>query len=419
MVAAWLLHGDHDLTVFEASSTPGGHTNTVDVPTSSGPLAIDTGFIVFNDWTYPGFIALLERLGVASQPSDMSFSVRDAQGRFEYCGSTLNALFAQRSNLLKPRFWWMVRDILRFNREARQLVSSGDDATTLGEWLDRGRYSSWFVERYLLPMGGAIWSAEASRMRTFPARAFASFFENHGMLSVDERPQWRTVSGGSRSYLRAITSTYADRIRSSTPVTSVRRFATHVEVTPRGGAPETFDQVVVATHSDQALALLADASDLERDVLGAIPYQRNVAVLHTDARVMPRRKLAWASWNYHLGADVEGSVGVTYWMNRLQDLRAEEDYFVTLNDVAAIDPARVLRRIEYHHPVFTTRGIAAQKRWAEINGTRRTWFCGAYWANGFHEDGLQSGLRVAAQFGKKLSDGPRPRVARATEVATA
>lgn len=418
MVAAWLLHVDHDLTVFEANATPGGHTNTVDVPTSSGPLAIDTGFIVFNDWTYPGFIALLERLGVASQPSDMSFSVRDAHGRFEYCGSTVNALFAQRSNLVKPRFWTMVRDILRFNREARELVRGDDDTITLGEWLERKRYSSWFVERYLLPMGGAIWSADAARMRTFPARAFARFFENHGMLSVDERPQWRTVSGGSRSYLRAITSTYADCIRAGTPVASVRRFATHVEVTPRGGAPERFDQVVLATHSDQALALLADASDVERDVLGAIPYQHNVAVLHTDARVMPRRKLAWASWNYHLGSNVEGSVGVTYWMNRLQGLRTERDYFVTLNDVGAIDPAHVVRRIDYHHPVFTTRGIAAQKRWAEVNGTRRTWFCGAYWANGFHEDGLQSGLRVAAQFGKQLSDGPRPRAAREIEVAT-
>lgn len=404
MVCARLLSREHDITVFEASDCVGGHTNTVHVDDRGRQLAIDTGFIVFNEWTYPNFIELLERLGVESQPSDMSFSVKSHDGGFEYNGTSLNTLFAQRSNLFRPAFHRMIRDILRFNKEAPRLLATPDERMTLGEYLDAGRYSREFLEHYIFPMGGAIWSADTAGMRKFPARFFVQFFANHGMLSVDERPQWRTVRGGSCTYMRALVAPFRDRIRLSTPVVGVRRFDAHVEVTAKGSAAERFDQVVIGTHSDQALALLSDATADERAVLGAIPYQVNDAVLHTDESLLPRRKLAWAAWNHHLGAAESGRVALTYWMNRLQRLDTPTNYCVTLNDVAGIDPAKVLRRIRYHHPVFTLDGIAAQKRWSSVSGVRRTHFCGAYWGFGFHEDGVKSGLAVAQRFGCSLAD---------------
>lgn len=411
-LCAALLAGEHEITVFEAGDHVGGHTNTVDVELDGRRFAVDTGFIVYNDWTYPNFTRLLEKLCVATQPSDMSFSVRCERSGLEYCGSTLNALFAQRSNLLRPSFHRMIRDILRFNKEAPELLESADESLQLGEYLDARGYSREFLEHYILPMGGAIWSAEARRMRSFPARYFVQFFQNHGMLSVDERPQWRVVRGGSQRYMQALTRGFRDRIRVRTPVASIRRFDDHVEVTSKGSPPngsmrERFDHVVIAAHSDQALAMLADASSAEREVLGAIPYQPNEAVLHTDSSVLPRRKRAWASWNYHLGASgPEAGVAVTYWMNRLQSLDAPAEFCVTLNDVSRIDPARVIRRIRYHHPVYTVAGVAAQKRWGEISGIGRTHFCGAYWGFGFHEDGVKSALAVARSFGRTLEDLP-------------
>jgi len=403
LVAA-LLHGAHDITVYEAEDRIGGHTHTHDLRDPSGAqVRVDTGFIVYNDWTYPNFIELLQTLGVPTQASDMSFSVRCHATGFEYNGHTLNTLFAQRTNLLRPSFYGMVRDILRFNREARELLSAPDDGLTLGQYLDRGRYGLAFMERYVLPMAGAIWSADARSMREVPARWFVRFFENHGMLSVDKRPTWRVVTGGSQRYHEALRAPWADRIRTATPVTRVRRHADRVEI-ESNGSRESYDQVVIATHSDQALAMLADASPTEREVLSAIPYQKNIAVLHTDASIMPKRKLAWAAWNYHLGADRDGTCAVTYWMNKLQGLTTQQQYFVTLNDVEAIDPARTIKRLVYHHPVYRPQGVTAQARWGEINGVQRTWYAGAWWGFGFHEDGVKSALAVAERFGRRIAD---------------
>lgn len=417
MVCARVLATRHEVTVYEAADYVGGHTNTIDVPLDGRTWPVDTGFIVFNDWTYPNFIRLLEILGVPSRASDMSFSVRSRASGLEYNGTSLNTLFAQRSNLFRPSFHRMIRDILRFNREAPRLLESDDDGVTLGEYLDAGRYSRAFLEHYVLPMGGAIWSAPADAMRAFPARYFVQFFSNHGMLSVDARPTWRTVVGGSQAYMRALAAPLHASIRTSSPVTAVRRGEDHVEVESRGRR-ERFDHVVVGAHSDQALAILADATKAERDVLGAIPYQVNDAVLHTDARVLPRRKRAWAAWNYHLGEDRDGRVAVTYWMNRLQGLAAPAEFLVTLNDDGEIAPDKVLRRIRYHHPFFTRAGIAAQKRWAEISGTHRTSYCGAYWGYGFHEDGVKSALRVLESFGLGLEDAAVPVIGRLAAVAS-
>ncbi len=414
LVAA-LLHGAHDITVYEAEDRIGGHTHTHDLRDPSGAtVRVDTGFIVYNDWTYPNFIELLQTLGVPTQASDMSFSVRCHATGFEYNGHTLNTLFAQRTNLLRPSFYGMVRDILRFNREARELLSTPDDGLTdhgptLGEYLDRGRYGLAFMERYVLPMAGAIWSADARSMREVPARWFVRFFENHGMLSVDKRPTWRVVTGGSQRYHEALRAPWADRIRTANPVTSIRRHADRVDIESSvdGGQSrrtESYDQVVLATHSDQALALLADPSKHEREILGAIPYQKNIAVLHTDDTIMPRRKLAWAAWNYHLGADRDGTCAVTYWMNKLQGLKTQQQYFVTLNDVDGIDPAKTIKRLVYHHPVYRPQGVAAQARWSEINGVQRTWYAGAWWGFGFHEDGVKSALAVADRFGRRIAD---------------
>ncbi len=413
MLAARLLAGVHEVTLFEADDRIGGHVHTIPVQDGARTIPVDTGFIVCNDRTYPNFMRLLRVLGVETQPSQMSFSVACRRTGLEYNGTSLNSLFAQRSNVFRPSFHRMVRDILRFHREAPAILAEADETLTLGALLERGRYGREFAENYLLPMGGAVWSAEPAAMREFPARSFVQFFSNHGMLSVDDRPQWRVVKGGSRVYADALIGPIRNRVRVGTPVVAIQRFEDHVELTPRDGAPERFDHVVIAAHSDQALAMLRDASTSEREVLGAIPYQENVAVLHTDAAVMPKRKLAWASWNYHLGIDRRG-VAVTYWMNELQTLAGPTNWFVTLNDVDGIDPAKVLRRISYHHPVYRREGVAAQKRWAEIDGQRRTSFCGAYWSYGFHEDGVRSALRVAERFGRSLDDLERESGAKAT-----
>lgn len=406
LVAAHLLHPEHELTVFEANDYPGGHTNTVDVELDGTTYPVDTGFIVYNDRTYPNFIRLLSRLGVATQPSSMSFSVRDERTGLEYNGTSLNALFAQRRNLVRPSFYRMIRDILRFNREARTLLHTGDDAITLHKYLAANRYSSEFVEHYIIPMGAAIWSADPVRMRRFPARYFVRFFENHGMLSVDDRPQWRVVSGGSKRYVEALTRPFRSRIRLRCPVRSIKRSTGHVEVTAQcsDGPAESlrFDRLIMATHSDQALALLADPTEAEREILGAIPYQENEAVLHTDRSLLPRRRLAWASWNYHLPERPTNRVAVTYHMNTLQSLRAPRELCVTLNRTEAVDPGAIIKRITYHHPVYTPEAVAAQRRLGEIDGANRTYYCGAYWGYGFHEDGVTSALAVCRQLGRQL-----------------
>ncbi len=394
LTAAWRLFRYHDLTVFEANDYIGGHTHTVDVETASGRHAIDTGFIVFNDWTYPNFIRLLNELGVASQPTEMSFSVRCERTGLEYNGNNLNTLFAQRRNLLRPAFYRLLLDILRFNRQAAQLLENDDYTMTLQTYLTRHRYSSLFISHYIIPMGAAIWSAQPSQFGAMPVRHFVQFFHNHGLLNVLHRPRWRAICGGSRRYVEALTAPFRNAIRLSCPVAWVRRFPTHVVVKPEGHEPERFDGVIIATHSDQALALLADPSETERTLLGAIAYQRNDVVLHTDTRLLPRRPLAWASWNYHLPKQPQDRVAVTYNMNLLQNLNTPETFCVTLNYDSHIDPEKVLYRTVYHHPVLDGSAVAAQRRWQDLHGVNRTWYCGAYWGYGFHEDGVMSALRL-------------------------
>jgi uncharacterized protein len=403
MVSAWTLHNaGHEVTVFEAGSYVGGHTNTVPVELAGQTYAIDTGFIVFNDWTYPNFIRLLHLIGVASKPTTMSFSVRDARSGLEYNGTSLNTLFAQRQNLLRPSFYRMIRDILRFGREAPALLTGDDHQLTLGEYVDQKKYSRQFVEHYLLPMGGAIWSAGTAAMRQFPARYFVQFFKNHGMLSVDARPQWRVIQGGSWNYAKVLVAPFRERIRLNTPVQFIRRDVQGVTVMV-GGKAERFDHVVIAAHGDQALSLLSDPSVAEKEVLSGFSYTLNEAVLHTDIGVMPRRRRAWAAWNYHLTGEENAPVPVTYDMNALQGIEAPERFLVTLNPPIGIAPERILRRISYQHPHYSLSAVTSQGRWKEINGVNRTYFCGAYWGYGFHEDGVVSALKVAEQFGAGLT----------------
>jgi predicted NAD/FAD-binding protein len=402
MTAAWLLHREHDLTIFEASSKVGGHTNTLDVTLADRIYAVDTGFIVFNDWTYPNFIKLLDKLGVASQATVMSFSVRCERTGLEYNGNNLNSLFAQRRNLFRPSFYRMLRDILRFNREALALLNGEDDEEiTLMAFLKQRHYGQEFIEHYLIPMGAAIWSAQPDIMGSTPLRHFIRFFKNHGLLSINDRPQWRVIQGGSRRYAERLIAPFRKRIRLNNPVAWIRRHPTQVQIKPQQGELERFDAVIIATHSDQALRLLADPSHQEREILGEIPYQENAVVLHTDTRLLPRRRLAWAAWNYHIPEQAQANVAVTYNMNILQGLDAPATLCVTLNHSEFIDPDKILFRTLYHHPVFTPQAVAAQARRDEINGVNRTWYCGAYWGYGFHEDGVNSALAVVNQIGRQ------------------
>ena len=395
LACAYYLHRDHEVHVFEAGSRIGGHTATVDVRVGGQTYAIDTGFIVYNDWTYPNFIALLDELGVENQPSQMSFSVSDRLTGLEFAGSNLDTLFAQRGNLLSPRFLGMLRDIVRFNKRAIADLDSGRIPAdmTLGQYLQREGYGAAFIDQYLVPMGSAIWSADTDVMQDFPLQFFVRFFHNHGLLNLRERPQWRVIKGGSRSYLEPLTRGFSDNIHVNSPVTGIQRHADGVLISLPNGRLERFDQVVMACHSDQALTMLHDPSKQEREVLGAMRYQDNEVVLHTDTRLLPRSQKAWSSWNYLLTAKEQRAV-LTYNMNILQGIESPETFCVTLNHTDAINPHRILGQFNYANPVFTLEGIAAQQRWAEIN-TSPTWYCGAYWHNGFHEDGVRSARRVA------------------------
>ena len=396
LTCAHMLHRQHELVVFEAGERPGGHANTVHVETESAAYEIDTGFIVFNDRNYPGFEHLLEELGVATQPSQMSFGVSDG-GEFEYSAASPNGLFAVRSHALTPSFHRMIADLVRFNRDARRLLRSDEDPS-LRQWLEQRSYSRAFVERLIVPQASAVWSADPAQMWSFPARFLLEFFENHGMLGFANRPRWRTITGGSRNYVEALIAPWREHVRLSAPVTQVSRHSDRVEITVGGAEPECFDAVVLATHSDEALALLSDPSEAELELLGAIPYQRNEAVLHTDRSLLPRRRRAWASWNYHLDTVETGCATVTYHMNRLQSLRADREFCLTLNRTAAIDPAQIIATFQYAHPVYTPAGVGAQTQHHEISGHNRTHYCGAYWGWGFHEDGVQSALRVAREL---------------------
>lgn len=409
LTAAYVLHPHHEITVFENNTRIGGHTATVDVTMPDGEShAIDTGFIVYNEWTYPNFIKLLGRLGIQRKPSEMSFSVRnEIAGKhygLEYSGNNLDTLFCQRRNIIRPSFLRMVRDILRFNREAIMHLNDGSlqEDLSLGDYLRKHRYSPEFIEHYLVPMGSAIWSASTRTMLEFPPLFFVRFFKNHGLLSVNDRPTWFVIPGGSREYLAPLTASFADRIHTQAGVQSVQRHPDHV-VVQTGKGHERFDQVIFACHSDEALQLLGtDASKPERDILGALPYQANDVVLHTDTQLLPRHRKAWASWNYQLTANDMQHAILTYNMNILQGIESRHTFCVTLNHTQAIAPQHILGRYRYSHPVFTIAGIRAQQRWQEINGNTRSWFCGAYWRNGFHEDGVWSALRVAEAFGGKL-----------------
>ena len=399
LVAARLLCAEHEVTVFEEQEYAGGHTRTVDVEAGGTRRAVDTGFIVYNEETYPSFTRLLSRLGVATQPSTMSFSARCERTGMEYCPSNLRTLFAQPANLFRPAFWRMLADVGRFKRAMAELIRTEDDRLTLGRLLEEGGYSRLFSDLFLVPMASAIWSAAPGATLAMPALFFARFFANHRFLDPSGQPGWRVVQGGSREYVGPLTAPFRERIRLETPVRSVRRHPDRVEVTPRGGPPERFDQAVLAVHGDQALAILADPTEAEREILSGIRYQENRVVLHTDISLLPRRRSAWAAWNYLVPAAPATRVSVTYDMNILQTLRAPEEFLVTLNREERIRPETVLFRTVYRHPVFTREAVAAKARRDEISGRNRTWYCGAYWGNGFHEDGVRSGIDVGRAFG--------------------
>jgi predicted NAD/FAD-binding protein len=397
--AAWALSRHHEVAVFEADERLGGHANTVEIEDRGRAVPVDTGFIVYNERNYPNLVQLFDALDVATEPSDMSFSVSAEGGAFEYRARALG-LLAQPSNLLRPPYRRMVREIVRFSREAKALVGREPREST-GEWLQHAGYSSAFRDDFLLPMVACIWSSNLRQMLSYPAATMAGFLDNHGLLDLGNRPQWRTVTGGSREYVRRVASGFDD-VRLATPVDSVVREPDSVLVRDRRGRVERFDHVVVATHADTALSMLGhDATTEERHLLGSFTYEENLAVLHHDPAAMPRRRRAWSSWNYQSrergGAGAEGGVSLTYWMNLLQNLDTERPVFVTLNPVE--EPRDRVASFVYHHPQYDRASVQAQSELASVQGVRRTWFCGSYCGYGFHEDGLRAGLEVAARLG--------------------
>lgn len=399
MSAAWLLSQKHNVTVYEKNDRLGGHSNTVTVNTSLGATPVDTGFIVFNEATYPNLIALFDHLGVATYQSDMSFGVSLRGGQTEYSSVDTSAFLCGGRNLISPRFWSMTWDLLRFYRNAPlELLATRDSMISLGEYLNRRGYGDAFQRDHLLPQAAAIWSASMGDIHHYPACAFVRFFENHGLLKLQGRPAWRTVEGGSKAYVEKLTAPYAEHARLNAGAVSVRRDAGGVWVRDAHGAVERYHDVVIATHGDEALAMLEDATEEERNLLSAFRYAKNRAVLHTDPSFMPRREPLWASWNY-VGDDPDGSCVVTYWMNKLQNIKSREQIFLTLNPRTEPNPSTVLYETDYDHPLFDAAAIRAQERLWTLQGARNTWFCGAHFGSGFHEDGLQSGLAVAEQLG--------------------
>jgi uncharacterized protein len=402
LTAAWLLGRQHQVVLFEAEPRLGGHTCTVGVTDRKGDHQVDVGFIVFNDRTYPNFNKLLDQLGIQGQATEMGFAVSCERTGLEYSGDGLGGIFAQKRNLLSVPHWKMIRDILRFNREARELLNHPDGDMPLGEYLRKAGYSDRFRDHYILPMGGAIWSCSDEHMASFPARFFVRFFDNHGLLTINDRPQWYVIPGGSTRYVEKLRAHLKAELRLATPVLQVARTEQGVSLRSSAGT-EHFDEVVFACHSDQALALLADADMDERQLLEKIPYQDNEVVLHTDARLLPRSRRCWSSWNALLPVERGDRVQVTYNMNILQGLDASETWCVTLNATDRIDPALIRHRFNFAHPLFTPEGLAARSELlSRINGRRHTWFAGAWCRNGFHEDGVVSALDVAAGFGETL-----------------
>lgn len=402
LTAAYLLNKKHDIHVFEKADRLGGHTATIDIDYKGDQLAIDTGFIVYNDRTYPNFIKLLSQIGVEAQNAPMGFSVSANKSGLEYAGNSVNSLFAQRKNILSPAFLKMLVEIVRFNKQAQRDLDNGgiSHAMTLGEYLTVNGYSEYFVRHYLVPMGAAIWSASFATMKAFSVDFFIRFFSNHGLLTVFNQPQWHVIKGGSKQYIAPLTAPYADKITLNSHIESVIRVNKNlVEIVFSDGNKKIFDQVVFATHSDEALALLHDATELENDILSSIPYKENSVVLHCDESLLPKNKRTWSSWNYILGNNDNALPILTYNMNILQGLKTNRTYCVTLNADDMIDNDKVIARFTYAHPQFSVQSTQAQARWADINGVHNTWFCGAYWGNGFHEDGVLSACRMATHLG--------------------
>jgi predicted NAD/FAD-binding protein len=402
LVSAWLLADDHDITLFDANDYVGGHTNTVDLEIQGKPYAVDTGFIVFNETTYPGFCTILRRLGVLSQPSPMTFSMKCELTSLEYSPHSFRTFFAQHRNIISPAFYRMIADIIRFRRDLDRLIRDEHAEQGLGAYLHRHGYSRLFIEKFVFALGSSLWSTDPERVNEFPLKSFARFFKNHGFLEARHSINWRVIQGGSKRYVEKLTLPYRNRIRLNTPVLGVSRRSDEVELELPGGRTECFDHIVIATHSDQALAMLRDPSTVEREILTAIPYQESSAILHTDTSVLPKRRSIWSSWNYLIPREKIGRAALTYDMNILQTLQAPVEFCVTLNREAAIDANAILGRFTYHHPLYTPRAPAAQMRHAEISGVRRTHYCGAYWGYGFHEDGVQSALAACKYFGKGL-----------------
>jgi predicted NAD/FAD-binding protein len=389
--------------LYEANDYIGGHTNTVEVTGPDRTWDVDTGFIVFNEVTYPNFCTIIERLGVSSQPSNMSFSVKCEKTGLEFNPNGLKTLFVQKKNLLSPSFYRMILDIFRFRRDFDRLIGTGnEEEMEIGQYLTGHGYSRRFIEQFIIPLGSSIWSSDPQKFRSFPVRTFARFFKNHGFLKIKNPFQWRVIKGGSKRYLEKLTAPYRDRIRLNCAVKGIRRHPEYVEIKQINGDTEQYDQVIIATHSDQALDLLEDASDAEKKILGTIQYQANQTVLHTDSSILPANQSIWASWNYVIPPEETDRVAITYDMNILQTLDAADEYCVTLNNKQNIDRSKIIGEYDYHHPVYTIEALQVQNRFEEISGINRTHYCGAYWGYGFHEDGVNSALAACKFFGKTL-----------------
>ncbi len=404
LTAAYLLSKKNHVTVFEKNDRIGGHTATVDIEKNGQSFAIDTGFIVFNDKTYPNFLALLSEIGIGKQATEMSFSVHNCQTGMEYNGHNLNTLFAQRRNLFRPKFWGLVKEILRFNKQCKAIFDSQNyqDGMTLGQFLTENNFSDFFAEHYILPMGAAIWSSSLSQMEDFEFRFFVQFFHNHGLLNIADRPQWYVIPKGSRSYLKPLCQPFENNIKLNADISGITRSDNKVHLHFNQDPSESFDDVVIACHSDEALALLNDATEDETAILSAMPYSENSVILHTDKTLLPKREKAWASWNYQLSQDRSKAASVTYNMNILQGIESENTFCVTLNQKEDIDPNSILREFTYHHPIFSSESIQAQQQRDKICGINQTHFAGAYWHSGFHEDGVRSAVEVAKRFGCSL-----------------
>ncbi|MEL1226230.1 MAG: FAD-dependent oxidoreductase [Candidatus Neomarinimicrobiota bacterium] len=404
LTCAYMLNRKHDITIFEKNDYIGGHTHTHEIEYSGRKWNIDSGFIVYNERTYPNFINILDRLGVERQLTRMGFSVKSEKNDLEYAGHSLNGLFAQRSNLFRPSFIRMLRSMWRFNSEARSDLKGLDSETTLGEYLKSNGYPEEFIQHFIIPIGAAIWSTVPNQMMDMPAIFFIRFFENHGMLQIVDRPNWWVITGGSKRYVEKMVDGFENKIRLSSPVKNVKREGGSITVQFGANSleSENFDSVIFATHSNQSLAMLDAPTKAEIEILSAIKYQKNDALLHYDDSILPKRKNAWSSWNYLLDEDQSKAVALTYNMNILQSLKSDRTFCVSLNSGNLVDESKVIKELSYDHPLFTTSSINAQSRKHEISGKNNTYYCGAYWRNGFHEDGVMSALDVCKDFGESL-----------------